>query len=46
MDYLLKYTNKRIKDRIIKADTDLLKIVPVKILVNFGNNLRTLQLGL
>ena len=28
------------------ADTDLLKMVPVEILLNFGNYFRTLQLGL
>ena len=27
------------------ADTNLLKIVPVEILLNFGNYFRTLQLG-
>ena len=30
---------------LITADTDLLKSVPVEILLNFGNYFRTLQLG-
>ena len=29
----------------LTADTDLLKMVPVEILLNFGNYVRTLQLG-
>ena len=32
-------------DGYITADTDLLKMVPVEILLNFGNYFRTLQLG-
>ena len=29
----------------LRADTNLLKMVPVEILLNFGNYFRTLQLG-
>ena len=30
---------------MLTTDTDLLKMVPVEILINFGNYFRTLQLG-
>ena len=33
------------KCAVITADTDLLKMVPDKILLNVGNYFRTLQLG-
>ena len=34
-----------IDQQLDTADTDLLKIVPVEMLLNFGNYFRTLQLG-
>ena len=34
-----------VQNKYSTADTDLLKMVPVEILLNFGNHFSTLQLG-
>ena len=36
---------KKLCGRIRTANVDLLKMVPVELLLNFGNYIRTLQLG-
>ena len=38
-------TGKKVVGIVSRADTDLLKMVPVGILLNFGNYFRTQQLG-